>query len=147
MSNVDNHIQEILDRYSGPNTCLARLLCDDHPADAVAFTVVQPDLRTEDLTYGTLRERSERVAAGLSALGVEAGDHVGVLMGKSADLIAALLGIWRCGAVHVPLFTAFAPPAIAMRLCGSDAKVVIVDADQRAKLDPSQDIPSTLHGG
>ncbi len=30
--------------------------------------------------------------------------------GKSADLVVALLGIWRRGAVHVPLFTAFAPP-------------------------------------
>jgi acetyl-CoA synthetase len=142
MSSVNNRIQELIERYSGPNTCLAQVLCDDHPADTVAFTVVQPDLRIQELTYGTLRERSERVAAGLCDLGVRPGDHVGVLMGKSADLVVALLAIWRCGAVHVPLFTAFAPPAIAMRLRGSDAKIVIVDGSQRAKLDPSQDIPA-----
>ena len=141
MTATDDHVQELLDRYGAPDVCLARLLCDDHPADKVAFTVVRPDLRTEDLTYGTLRQRSERIAAGLAELGVGPGDHVGVLMGKSADLVAALLGIWRCGAVHVPLFTAFAPPAIAMRLRGSDAKVVIADASQRAKLDPCDDIP------
>jgi acetyl-CoA synthetase len=53
----------------------------------------------------------------------------------------------------VPLFTAFAPAAIARRLTGSAAKVVIVDADQRAKLDPSDDIPAdarwriVTHGG
>jgi acetyl-CoA synthetase len=142
VSKIDKHIQELLDRYTDPKACLARLLCDDHPADKVAFTVVQSDLRTDDLTFGELRERSERVAAGLSELGVVPGDSVAVLMGKSAELVVALLGIWRCGAVHVPLFTAFAPPAIAMRLHGSDAKVVIVDSDQRNKLDPSEDLPA-----
>ena len=70
---------------------------DDHPADTVAFTVVQPDLRTHDLTYGTLRKQSERVAAGLCDLGVGPGDHVGVLMGKSADLVVALLAIGDAG--------------------------------------------------
>jgi acetyl-CoA synthetase len=59
-------------------------------------------------------------------------------MGKSADPLVALLGIWRRGAVHVPLVTAFAPPAIAMRLEASGAKVVVVDADQAAKLDAAE---------
>lgn len=40
--------------------------------------------------------------------------------------------------MHVPLFTAFAPPAIALRLQASDAKVVIVDVDQREKLAPGE---------
>jgi acetyl-CoA synthetase len=48
-----------------------------------------------------------------------------------------LIAIWRLGAVHVPLFTAFATPAITMRLHGSQAKVVIADADQVPKLDPA----------
>ena len=63
-------------------------------------------------------------------------------MGKSADLVATLLAIWRLGAVHVPLFTAFAPPAIAVRLHGSAAKVVVCDASQRSKLEPGEDIPA-----
>ena len=63
-------------------------------------------------------------------------------MGKSADLVVALLGIWRRGAVHVPLFTAFAPPAIGFRLQASGAKVVVADADQVGKLAPGEDIPA-----
>ena len=132
---TDPRVDALLSRYGAPDACLARLLCDDHPADQVAFTVVEADLTTQDLTYGALRERSERVAAGLAGLGLGVGDRVGVLMGKSADLVVVLLAIWRRGAVHVPLFTAFAPPAIALRLTASDARLVIVDADQRAKLD------------
>ncbi|KAA5826084.1 AMP-binding protein [Saccharopolyspora hirsuta] len=135
-------VAELLARFDTPDACAADLLCDGHPADAVAFTVVEPDLSSQDITYGRLRRDSAKFAAALADLGVAPGDAVAVLMGKSADLVVALLGIWRRGAVHVPLFTAFAPPAIALRLQASGAKVVVVDADQRAKLAPSEDIPA-----
>jgi len=142
MTRPDARVAQLLDCYIAPDACLARLLCDDHPSEGVAFTIVEPDLSTHDLTFGRLRVQSERCAAALADLGVGRGDCVGVLMGKSEELIVALVAIWRLGAVHVPLFTAFAPPAIAMRLTGSAAKVVIVDGDQRAKLDPSEGIPA-----
>ncbi|AEF41483.1 AMP-binding protein [Hoyosella subflava] len=135
-------VQALLDRYDLPDACAAQLLCDDHPAEAVAFTVIEADLSSTDLTFGDLRDQSTRFAAALADLGVEPGDYVATLMGKSADLVVALLGIWRRGAVHVPLFTAFAPPAIGFRLQASGAKVVVADADQVAKLAPGEDIPA-----
>ncbi|MCK0092088.1 AMP-binding protein [Rhodococcus sp. HNM0563] len=141
MADTAARVQELLDRYATADATAARLLCDDHPADAVAFTVIDADLASVDLTYGDLSERSARFAAALADLGVEPGDHVATLMGKSADLVVALLGIWRRGAVHVPLFTAFAPPAIAFRLGASGAKVVVADGDQMGKLAPGDDIP------
>eukprot|EP01133_Synstelium_polycarpum_P026731 gene26731-32164_t len=116
-------VRELLDQYDTPHASAAELLCDRHPADGVAFTVVEADLSS-----------SARFAAALADLGVEPGDNVATLMGKSADLVVALLGIWRRGAVHVPLFTAFASPAIAFRLTASGAKVVISDANQLEKL-------------
>ncbi|WP_067854605.1 AMP-binding protein [Nocardia shimofusensis] len=141
---VDSRVRELLRTYDGPGACAAELLCDRHPADAVAFTVIESDLSSTDLTFGMLRERSARFAAALAGLGVRPGDRVATLMGKSADLVVALLGIWRRGAVHVPLFTAFAPPAIAMRLEASRTAVVISDADQASKLLPGEDIPSQV---
>jgi len=141
---VEGRIKELLDRYGDPDACVASLLCDSHPPEAVAFTVVEPNLTTRDVTYGILRDQSERFAAGLAQIGIGPGDAVGVLMGKSADLVITLLGIWRRGAVHVPLFTAFAPPAIAMRLQASSAKVIVVDTDQREKLDPSESMSAPL---
>ena len=132
---------DLLAAYSVPDACAAELLCDRHPADAVAFTLVEPDLTGTDTTYGQLKERSERMARGLAELGVGPGDRVATLMGKSEDLVVVLLGIWRLGAVHVPLFTAFAPPAIALRLVASAAQVVVCDAGQRPKLNPSEDMP------
>jgi acetyl-CoA synthetase len=61
--------------------------------------------------------------------------------------VVALLGIWRRGAVHVPLFTAFAPPAIAMRLEASGARVVVTDADQAAKLGTAEGGPRVVVAG
>ncbi|MFJ7773054.1 AMP-binding protein [Streptomyces sp. NPDC097107] len=139
---ASERIRELLARFGSPEACAAELLCDRHPADAVAFTVVEADLSARDLTFGELRRDSSRCAAALAGIGVDPGDAVAVLMGKSADLIVALVGIWRRGAVHVPLFTAFAPPAIALRLEASAAKAVVVDADQRHKLAPGEDMPA-----
>ena len=134
-ADAERRLQELLGRYGGSEVCLAGVLCDDHPAGDVALMLVEADLSTREVTYGELRERSERFARALAELGVEPGDCVATLMGKSLDLVTVLLGIWRLGAVHVPLFTAFAPPAIELRLLSSAAKVVVADAGQREKLD------------
>jgi acetyl-CoA synthetase len=134
----EGRVEELLARFDGSDVCLAGMLCDDHPATDIAVTIVEADLTTQDVTYGELRERSERFAAALAQLGVGPGDPVGTLMGKSVDLVTAVLGIWRRGGVHVPLFTAFAAPAIEMRLRASGARAVVVDAEQRDKLDDAQ---------
>jgi acetyl-CoA synthetase len=140
VTSPDQRVQQLLSVYGSEQACAADLLCDRHPADAVAFTIVEEDLSSVDLTFGELRARSEKAAAGLAALGVAEGDRVATLMGKSIELVVSLLAIWRLGAVQVPLFTAFAPPAIALRVTGNGTKVVITDAQQRSKLDPGPDL-------
>ncbi|WP_029429839.1 AMP-binding protein [Blastococcus sp. URHD0036] len=139
---IDDRIAELLATYDTPDADAATLLCDRHPADAVAITVIEADLSAHDLTYGHLQRESARFAAALADIGIGPGDRVAVLMGKSAELVVALLGIWRRGAVHVPLFTAFAGPAIALRLQASGARLVVTDADQRTKLSSRPDMPA-----
>ncbi|HWC84458.1 MAG TPA: AMP-binding protein [Pseudonocardiaceae bacterium] len=134
-------IQELSRIYGDPELSVADVLCDRHPVDAIAYTIVESDLRVTALTYGELSEASARFAAALAELGVGAGDRVAVLMSKCAEQLIAVMGIWRLGAVHVPLFTAFAPSAIALRVLGSGAKVVICDSAQRTKLRPGEDLP------
>jgi acetyl-CoA synthetase len=135
-------VDDLLDRYGAADACAAALLCDGHDPASRAFRILAPDLTAEDLSYGELKAESERFAVALHALGLRPGDRVATLMGKSRDYIVALMGIWRLGAVHVPLFTAFAPPAIALRLEGSGAKVVVCDPDQLPKLAPGDAIPA-----
>ncbi len=137
----DERVTQLLALYGDENASVATLLCDQHPAQSVAYTVVDANLQERVLTYGELREASERFAAALADLGVRPGDKVGTLLGNNVEHLITLIGIWRLGAVQVPLFTAFAPPAIAMRLLGSGAKVVVCDADQHAKLAPGDGMP------
>ncbi|MEH0194345.1 AMP-binding protein [Caulobacter sp. CCNWLY153] len=130
----DTRVAQLIASYGNAGACAAHLLCDRHDADAVAFSIIGPDLVSTDLTYGELKRRSERFASSLGQLGVRPGDRVATLMTKSAELLVSLLAIWRLGAIHVPLFTAFGPAAIDFRLKASRARAVIVDPDQGLKL-------------
>jgi len=137
-----DRVRELLATFSRSEVNVVHALCDCHDPRSVAYQVVSADLSSEVLTYGELRDRSSRFGAALHALGVRPGDRVATLMGKSADYLVALIGIWRLGAVHVPLFTAFAAAAVATRLVSSKAKVVVVDPDQRPKVAPPPDVSS-----
>ncbi|MGD6741908.1 AMP-binding protein [Streptomyces sp. BH106] len=146
MTDVQTTVSGLIDDFAGDSADVAWLLCDRHPGGAVAFTVIgegegQSGPSVRDITYDELRELSERSARALAELGVGPGDRVATLMGKGVDLVAVLVGVWRLGAVYVPLFTAFGPQAIAARLTNSGAKVVVTDAGQRAKLLPGPDMP------
>ncbi|MFF1709742.1 amino acid adenylation domain-containing protein [Streptomyces sp. NPDC058268] len=55
------------------------------------------------LSYGELWAESGRWAQYLSGMGVRRGDRVAVVMERSPDLLALLLGIWRTGAAYVPV--------------------------------------------
>lgn len=58
---------------------------------------------TERITYGELELRSDRLAARLQELGVEAGDRVGLYQPKSIDTVCAIIAILKCGAAYVPI--------------------------------------------
>lgn len=127
-------VDALLREYGEQTAGAAHFLCDRHPPENVAYKIVLPDLTSTSVTYGELRADAQRIAASLHAMGLGPGDRIATLMGKSRAFLATLQAIWRLGAVHVPLFTAFAPPAIAMRLEASKSRLVVCDADQRSKL-------------
>ena len=110
------------------------LVCDRHPADALAFRFVDRELRILDMTYGELAERSRRAAHILAERGIGPGDRVASLLGKGPDLPALILGIWRLGAVYVPLFTAFAASTVAARIEDAGVVLVVTDVEQRPKV-------------
>jgi len=132
----------LLARFGAPDACAARLLCDDHPPGDLAFTIAEPDLTARDLTFGELEAESAAFAAALADLGIGPGDRVGVLMSRSTELLVTLLGIWRRGAVLVPLSTSLGRPGIALRLRAAAARLVVVDADRRTKLAAGEGVPA-----
>jgi amino acid adenylation domain-containing protein/thioester reductase-like protein len=55
------------------------------------------------LTYGALEQEANAIAHSLLLQGTTQGTVVGVLTGRSANLPAAVLGIWKAGATYLPL--------------------------------------------
>ncbi|MGE5110971.1 MAG: AMP-binding protein [Acidobacteriaceae bacterium] len=139
-----DRVTDLISLYSNSYASAAYFLCDRHDPKAIAYTIIAPDLSSEDLTYGALRLESERLAGGLDNLGLRPGDRIATLMGKGREYLVTVMAIWRLGCVHVPLFTAFAPAAIAFRLAASRSKLVVCDATQRPKLLPGEDAPSDV---
>ena len=103
-------------------------------------------------TSGEHQERSalavlaERIAGALLARGVAPGEPVHVRIGNRPDDIAALLGIWRAGAVAVPVHVAAAATTVERLQRRTQARFV-VDRDRLdvcASLAPPQQ-PDTEH--
>ncbi len=82
MTTPEQRALDLLAIYGAPAADATELLCAEHPADAVAFTLIEPDLTHRDLCYGELLDASARFAAGLAAQGVRPGDRVATLMGS-----------------------------------------------------------------
>ena len=64
--------------------------------DAIIF----PDAR---LTYSQLRDRAYERARSLLALGLDRGDHVGILMPNCLDYVECLFAVQLIGAMAVPV--------------------------------------------
>ena len=133
-------VENLKETYSSAALSVADVLCDAHPADDTAFICVDDRFEPQRLTYGELSDRSRRLARHLQELGVGRESRVGVLMEKTVQLPIVLVALWRLGAIEVPLFTAFAGPAIAVRVNGAEASLIVADVDQQVKLD-GIDIP------
>src|SRR5687768_8059982 len=77
----------------------------------------------EDGTYSyqEMADWSRRLAAGLVALGVQAGDHVAMVMANSPEFVATKFAIARAGAVAVPINCMFKRDELGYVLKQSDA--------------------------
>src|ERR1700693_6261094 len=73
---------------------------------------------------GELFERSRRLGAGLSALGVKPGDRVVVTMANSPEVGIAYQALWRAGAVVTP--ASFLLPVEELRHVLGDAQATSV---------------------
>ncbi|HET7696486.1 MAG TPA: long-chain fatty acid--CoA ligase [Vicinamibacterales bacterium] len=96
----------------------------EHPArltpDRVAVS-----FGAQQLTYAQLNATADRVAAGLHALGIRAGDHVALSCPNLPWFPIAYFGILKAGAVVVPLNVLLKPREIAYHLRDSHAKACI----------------------
>ena len=88
----------------------------------------EPDSPTDDalhITYKQLHSSVCKMANVLKDLGVGKGDRVVIYMPMIPEAAYAMLACARIGAIHSIVFAGFSPDALAARVNGSEAKVVI----------------------
>ena len=80
-------------------------------------------------SYARLATESDTIAAKLVSEGVTPGALVGLALGRSLWMVAAMLGVAKAGAAYLPLDPGFPPSRLA--LIAEDAKpaLVLVDPD------------------
>jgi acetyl-CoA synthetase len=86
------------------------------------------------VSFGALRDESNRLANLLAAHGIARGDRLGVLLPQSPITAIAHIAAFKLGAVSIPLFVLFGPEALQYRLMDSGAAAVITDAEGARKL-------------
>ncbi len=112
-------------------------ICDrwaDAEPDRLAILHAQADGRSEEISYGALRETSNRLAQVLRAHGVARGDRVAIMLPQAPEVAVAHIAIYKLGAVALPIAILFGPDALSYRLQNSGAKALITDAQGLAKL-------------
>lgn len=100
-----------------------------------------------DLTYRVLAARTSRFASALDLLGYRGGHGVATLAGRVPDLYTAALGTLKGGGVYTPLFSAFGPDPIAMRMNLGRIEVLVTTAAlYRRKVQQQRDrLPHLKH--
>ena len=112
-------------------------VCDRWAAaepDRLAILHVHADGREDAVSFGWLRETSNRLANVLHAQGVGRGDRVAIMLPQAPDVVVTHVAIYKLGAVALPIAILFGPDALSYRLQNSGAKALITNAQGVAKL-------------
>jgi acyl-CoA synthetase (AMP-forming)/AMP-acid ligase II len=113
---------------------LADLLdAPDHPVDPDAPVVHAGGVSH---SWADVRTRAASVAGDLAAAGVAPGNAVGVMLPNGADLIATLFGVWRAGAVYIPLNPRLTDGEVAHILSSTGPAAVVSPGGIEARPDP-----------
>ncbi|MEU6432599.1 amino acid adenylation domain-containing protein, partial [Microbispora sp. NPDC046973] len=124
---LDEH-ERILDQSSGPATGplpasgVHELIAARAAAQPGAAAVVDGGAT---LTYADLDARANRLAHHLRAMGAGPETVIGLCLPPGADVVTAVLGIWKAGAVYLPLDPAHPAERLAYLLADSGAAVLV----------------------
>ncbi|MBB1603677.1 class I adenylate-forming enzyme family protein [Variovorax sp. UMC13] len=92
------------------------------------------------LSYQQLDRLADRIASGLAAQQVKAGDRVALFVGNRAEFVVLLAGLWRLGAIAVPIGVRQSAPELAYMLNQCGASALVFDAALADRLPPREEI-------
>jgi crotonobetaine/carnitine-CoA ligase len=119
-------------------------LLDDAAAAAPDRVACDFFERGERITYRTLKERVDRLAAGLARAGVRKGSHVGVMLANTPEFPLAWLALARLGAVMIPLNIAYTPREMSYVVCDAEAQFLVIDEERLGTLAALPERPPAL---
>ncbi|MGD8860401.1 MAG: AMP-binding protein [Myxococcales bacterium] len=107
------------DWFIGGQTNIALNCVDRHvqaQPEKLALIAETEDGHVRRFTYAELGREVDRLAALLRSLGVTLGDRVACYMPMVAEVVFAMLATQKLGAIFIPIFSGYAPPAVRERL-------------------------------
>ncbi|MEM7470003.1 MAG: acetate--CoA ligase [Pseudomonadota bacterium] len=105
--------------------CIDRHLATRGDQTAIIWEPDSPDDDALHITYKQLHENVSKFGNVLKEMGVTKGDRVVIYMPMIPEAAYAMLACARIGAIHSIVFAGFSADALAARVNGSEAKVVI----------------------
>ncbi|MBU2359800.1 MAG: AMP-binding protein, partial [Alphaproteobacteria bacterium] len=105
--------------------CIDRHLADRADHTAIIWEPDSPEDGAQHISYAKLHTHVSKFANVLKELGVGKGDRVVIYLPMIPQAAYAMLACARIGAIHSVVFAGFSPDALAARVNGSEAKVVI----------------------
>src|SRR5713226_585489 len=97
------------------------------------------DGRCDEISYGALRDASNRLANALRAFGVMRSDRVAILLPQGPDVAVSHIAIYKLAAIALPLAMLFGVDAISYRLRNSGARALIANTQGLSKLAGARD--------
>ena len=91
-------------------------------ASADALAVISGQVQ---LTYGVLDERANKLAHYLRGAGTGPEAVIGLCLPRSAEMITAIVAVWRAGAAYLPLDPAYPAERLAFMLADSRVTAVL----------------------
>lgn len=83
------------------------------------------NFREQEITYGELAQRIDRLATALAARGVRKGDRVAYLGGNHPSFVESMFAVTLLGGIFVPLNTRLSVPELEFQLRDSGARLLI----------------------
>ena len=133
--------QSLLDGWNSTATPWPEALCIHQLLEAQA--ACQPGataLRQADqqMSYGELNQRANRLAHGLIEMGAGPDVLIGVCLERSFEMVIALLAILKAGAAYLPLDVTYPQERMTYMLQDSHAAIVLTQTKQLPKLTGTQ---------
>jgi acetyl-CoA synthetase len=116
------------DWFVGGRTNIVSNCLDRHArganADKPALIAETEDGAVRHWTFAELEREVCRLANGIAALGVQAGDRVACYLPMVGEVVMAMLATQKLGAIFIPIFSGYAPKAVRERLEDAEVKLV-----------------------